>query len=138
MPSFTPRPAGRCRDCEFLSDLERRRDRSRLCRIRPRPIRLEFPRWLNRALDAVDRIVRVFAPLDCDPKDRTDDPKDPVNGSVRVCLAKLVAKLSTVVNGDSVQLFHNAIADAVADLGMPEEIEKVFAGFQMYLYQDAA
>jgi type I restriction enzyme R subunit len=30
---------------------------------------------------------------------------------------------------------HNAIADAVADLGKPEEIGKVFAGFQKYLYQ---
>ncbi len=29
---------------------------------------------------------------------------------------------------------HNAIADAVADLGQPEEIGKVFIGFQKYLY----
>ena len=32
--------------------------------------------------------------------------------------------------------YNNAIADAVADLGKPEEISKVFAGFQKYLYQD--
>ena len=31
--------------------------------------------------------------------------------------------------------YHNSIADAVADLGRPEEIGKVFAGFQKYLYQ---
>src|ERR1700730_1325549 len=31
--------------------------------------------------------------------------------------------------------YHNAIADAVADLGRPEEIGNVFAGFQKYLYQ---
>ena len=31
--------------------------------------------------------------------------------------------------------YHNAIADAVADLGKPEEIGKVFAGFQKYLYR---
>ncbi len=31
--------------------------------------------------------------------------------------------------------YHNAIADAVADLGQPDEIGKVFAGFQQYLYQ---
>ena len=31
--------------------------------------------------------------------------------------------------------YHNAIADAVADLGRPEEIGKVFVGFQKYLYQ---
>ena len=31
--------------------------------------------------------------------------------------------------------YHNAIADAVADLGKPEEIGKIFAGFQKYLYQ---
>jgi type I restriction enzyme, R subunit len=33
--------------------------------------------------------------------------------------------------------YHDAIADAVADLGKPEEIGKFFAGFQKYLYQDA-
>lgn len=31
--------------------------------------------------------------------------------------------------------YHNAIADAVVDLGQPEEIGKVFVGFQKYLYQ---
>jgi type I restriction enzyme R subunit len=31
--------------------------------------------------------------------------------------------------------YHNAIADAVADLGQPDEIGQVFAGFQKYLYQ---
>ena len=34
--------------------------------------------------------------------------------------------------------YHNSIADAVADLGKPEEIGKVFAGFQKFLYQPAA
>ncbi len=33
--------------------------------------------------------------------------------------------------------YNNSIADAVADLGQPEEIGKVFAGFQQYLYQGA-
>jgi type I restriction enzyme, R subunit len=32
----------------------------------------------------------------------------------------------------------NSIADAVADLGRPEEISKVFVGFQKYLYQPGA
>lgn len=31
--------------------------------------------------------------------------------------------------------YHNSIADAIADLGKPEEIGKVFSGFQRYLYQ---
>jgi type I restriction enzyme R subunit len=31
--------------------------------------------------------------------------------------------------------YHNSIADAVDDLGRPEEIGRVFAGFQQYLYQ---
>ena len=31
--------------------------------------------------------------------------------------------------------YHNSIADAVADLGKPEEIGQLFAGFQKYLYQ---
>lgn len=30
--------------------------------------------------------------------------------------------------------YHNSIADAVADLGKPEDIGRVFAGFQKYLY----
>jgi type I restriction enzyme R subunit len=30
--------------------------------------------------------------------------------------------------------YHNAIADAVADIGQPDEIGKVFVGFQQYLY----
>lgn len=34
--------------------------------------------------------------------------------------------------------YHNAITDAVADLGQPEEIGKTFAGFQKYLYQEVA
>jgi type I restriction enzyme R subunit len=34
--------------------------------------------------------------------------------------------------------YHNSIADAVADLGRPEEIGRVFADFQKYLYQEAA
>ena len=34
--------------------------------------------------------------------------------------------------------YRNSIADAVADLGRPEEIGKVFAGFQKYLYLEAA
>ena len=34
--------------------------------------------------------------------------------------------------------YHNSIADAVADLGRPEEISQVFAGFQKFLYQQAA
>lgn len=33
--------------------------------------------------------------------------------------------------------YHNSIADAVADLGPPQEIGEVFAGFQKYLYQTA-
>ncbi len=31
--------------------------------------------------------------------------------------------------------YHNSLADAVADLGEPEEISQVFAGFQKYLYE---
>jgi type I restriction enzyme, R subunit len=34
--------------------------------------------------------------------------------------------------------YHNSIADAVADLGKPEEIGQVFSGFQKYLYQQQA
>ena len=34
--------------------------------------------------------------------------------------------------------YHNSIADAVADLGRPEEIGNVFSGFQKYLYQRVA
>ncbi|MDO9225194.1 MAG: DEAD/DEAH box helicase family protein [Pseudomonadota bacterium] len=34
--------------------------------------------------------------------------------------------------------YHDSIADAVADLGRPDEIGKVFSGFQKYLYQEPA
>jgi type I restriction enzyme R subunit len=34
--------------------------------------------------------------------------------------------------------YHDSIADAVADLGKPDEIGKLFAGFQRYLYQQQA
>jgi len=31
--------------------------------------------------------------------------------------------------------YHDSLADAVADIGKPDEIGKAFAGFQQYLYQ---
>ena len=34
--------------------------------------------------------------------------------------------------------YHDSIADAVADLGKPEDIGTVFSGFQKYLYQPKA
>lgn len=34
--------------------------------------------------------------------------------------------------------YQNSIADAVADLGKPEEIGELFAGFQRYLYESPA
>ncbi len=34
--------------------------------------------------------------------------------------------------------YHDSIADALADLGKPDEIGRIFAGFQKYLYQAAA
>ena len=34
--------------------------------------------------------------------------------------------------------YQNSIADAVADLGRPEDIGQLFAGFQRYLYQPSA
>jgi type I restriction enzyme R subunit len=35
-------------------------------------------------------------------------------------------------------MYHDSIADALADLGRPEEIGQVFTGFQKYLYQRQA
>jgi type I restriction enzyme R subunit len=32
-------------------------------------------------------------------------------------------------------MYHDSIADAMAALGRPEEIGKVFTGFQKFLYQ---
>jgi type I restriction enzyme R subunit len=34
--------------------------------------------------------------------------------------------------------YHDSIEDALADLGKPEEIGKVFASFQRYLYEQVA
>lgn len=42
-----------------------------------------------------------------------------------------VEKLTPLLN----LRYHNSLADAVADLGRPEEINKLFSGFQKYLYQ---
>ncbi len=39
-------------------------------------------------------------------------------------------------NADVTVKYNNSIADAVADLGKPEEIGQVFTGFQKYLYQE--
>ena len=33
--------------------------------------------------------------------------------------------------------YHDSIADAVADLGRPDEIDRVFSGFQKHLYLEA-
>ena len=41
------------------------------------------------------------------------------------------AKLTTLLR----LKYHDSISDAVADLGKPDEIGKVFSGFQRYLYQ---
>jgi type I restriction enzyme R subunit len=34
--------------------------------------------------------------------------------------------------------YHDSIADAVANLGRPDEIGRMFSGFQRYLYEVAA
>jgi type I restriction enzyme, R subunit len=34
--------------------------------------------------------------------------------------------------------YHNSLADAVADLGKPQETGRLFTGFQQYLYQPQA
>jgi len=34
--------------------------------------------------------------------------------------------------------YQNSIADALADLGRPAEVGRIFAGFQQYLYQQQA
>jgi type I restriction enzyme R subunit len=34
--------------------------------------------------------------------------------------------------------YNNAITDAVADLGQPDQIRTLFASFQKYLYQQPA
>ena len=54
---------------------------------------------------------------------------------VKVCVEELDReKLSALLK----LKYNNAIADAVADLGRPEEIGVVFAGFQKHLYQQMA
>jgi len=35
-------------------------------------------------------------------------------------------------------MLNDSLADAVADLGQPDAIGRVFAGFQKYLYQQQA
>ncbi len=47
---------------------------------------------------------------------------------------EIVAELAPLLN----LKYHNSLSDALADLGRPEEIGRVFAGFQKYLYQEGA
>jgi type I restriction enzyme R subunit len=82
-------------------------------------------------------------------KDRADKAKVDINSSFNVKQqAFLDFVLSHYVTGGVEELdmeklspllrlkYHNSIADAVNDLGRPEEIGKVFSGFQKYLYQE--
>jgi type I restriction enzyme R subunit len=48
-----------------------------------------------------------------------------------------VSELDAQKLGPLLKLKYNAIADAIADLGEPEQIRAVFTGFQKYLYQEA-
>ena len=48
-----------------------------------------------------------------------------------------VGELDTQKLGPLLKLKYNAISDAIADLGAPEQIREVFTGFQKYLYQEA-
>ena len=48
-----------------------------------------------------------------------------------------VGELDVKKLGPLLKLKYNAIADAIADLGEPEQIREVFAGFQKYLYDEA-
>ena len=41
------------------------------------------------------------------------------------------------LSDEATGMAENSISDAVADLGKPEEIGKVFSGFQKYLYVEA-
>lgn len=36
-----------------------------------------------------------------------------------------------------IQLKYSTMSDAVADLGKPQDINKLFSGFQKYLYESA-
>ena len=62
---------------------------------------------------------------------------------LKPALAKSGIRLLNVDELDQAKLrpllllkYHDSITDAVADLGKPEEIGKVFSGFQRYLYEE--
>ena len=84
----------------------------------------ELPGRLNRALDAVDRILRVLPPFDCETKHRSDDPEDPVDRPMRIFLfAQLVSKF-----------FHDGVLS-------PKEIQTLLQeakpGFERTLFETA-
>lgn len=56
---------------------------------------------------------------------------------VSVVVEKLDQKSSHLFSSSLAQL-PQLIADAVADLGRPDEINRVFTSFQKYLYKEAA
>jgi type I restriction enzyme M protein len=81
-------------------------------------------------LDEAYRWESWAAPKDADGK--LDHNKELVGDDLREFVDRKLdqAKLTPLLK----LKYHDSIADAVADLGKPDEIGKVFAGFQKYLY----
>jgi len=63
----------------------------------------------------------------------------PISPLCRLVQAPFVDQSEPLTLGSRLRLkYFNSISDAIKDLGVPEEISKVFVGFQKYLYQPVA
>jgi hypothetical protein len=91
----------------------------------------ERPKWLQ---DAARRLLQAGELTDADRAELVIHCKREAGIKVPERPELDQEKLTTLLR----LKYHDSIADAVADLGRPEEIGEVFSGFQQYLYQQQA
>jgi hypothetical protein len=114
--------------------------------FRPRPLCRTIPlhpEWDGEPIAPEPPIgpIRLIHPSP-EPEPRPEPP--PRRAKIKVRLADLLSHYVTVgveeLGREKLMLllkhrYHDSIADAITDLGKPDEIGGMFAGFQKYLYQ---
>ena len=95
---------------------------------------LAYVRYAMEPLTREERAVRAKAVIEVKFNDRQKVFLDFVlSHYVEIGVEELdAAKLAPLLK----LKYHDSIPDAVADLGRPEEIKRVFSGFQRYLYEE--
>lgn len=68
---------------------------------------LRFLGYLHRAFDAIERILRALTALDPEPKERTHDPEDRIDGAISVFpIPQVITKPFDRCDRDPIQLVH--------------------------------